>query len=84
MSFVDMTMKHMDSMFFGGSAIKKKSGTQTNYAQDLLKFPVLEILKNISVCFTEVGKVNTLILSLPDKGNCEQLKMIQVEKKPQA
>lgn len=32
MSFVDITMKHMDSMFFWGSEIKKKMVTQTSYA----------------------------------------------------
>lgn len=79
MSFVDITMKHMDSMFFWGSAIKKKMGTQTNYAQDRFKFPLLEILENISGYL-----INTLTVPLPDKGDCEQLKMIQVHQKPQA
>ena len=84
MSFVDITMKHMDSMFFWGSAIKKKMVTQTNYAQDHFKSPLMEILENIPGYLTELGKINTLTVPLPDKGYCEQLKMIQVQKKPQA
>lgn len=62
-----------------GSAIKKKMGTQTNYAQDRFKSPLLEILENIPGYL-----INTLTVPLPDKGDCEQLKMIQVHQKPQA
>ena len=71
MSFVDITMKHMDSMFFWGSAIKKKMVTQTNYALDHFNSPLMEILENIPGYLPELGKINTLTVPLPDKGYCE-------------
>lgn len=40
----------------------------------------MEILENIPGYLTELGKINTSTVPLPDKGYCEQLKMIQVKR----